>query len=337
MEFKIEYDEMDEHVLVSVTGKRKRSSARSLAKEKRYSGNEKISRIACKHNSVSCAAVTLTETDITYIKDQLYSTHDKVKQDAILLSHLDIMQCKRRRPSAVEADKRRQREMTVKYAVLKEDRTKVPVCQASFLSIFCVKKDRVQGIAKYWFENGKPRPENRGGSRQEEDTAKGEQDLKCPKTEESTEDGELTEVSWKWYDAMDEAIGGRPSFSPPSLIASSDTDVALTTSASVSPEPERTETKRKNFEDLIREMEEREAEREREATEREERRWREMEEREERRERERQEREDKREREAREREERRHQEAIEREERREREAKEREERFLHLLEIIAKK
>lgn len=136
MEFKIEYDEM----VVSVTGKRKRrqtrNSARCKAKEKRYSGTDRISRIACKHNSVSCAAVTLTETDITYIKEQLYSTHDKVKQDAILLSHLDIMQCKRRRPSA-KAEKRRQRDLTIKYAVLKEDNTKVPVCQASFLSIFC--------------------------------------------------------------------------------------------------------------------------------------------------------------------------------------------------------
>ncbi len=93
--------------------------------------------------------------------------------------------------------------------------------------------------------------------------------------------------------------------------------------------------KRKNLEDLIREMEEREAAREREATEREERRWREMEEKEE--QRERQEREDRRVREARDTEERRHREAVEREERRERETRERDERYLALLELIAKK
>jgi len=34
--------------------------------------------------------------------------------------------------------------------------------------------------------------------------------LKCPQTGVSTEDGEPTAASWKWYTAMDEAIGGRP-------------------------------------------------------------------------------------------------------------------------------
>ncbi len=82
----------------------------------------------------------------------------------------------------------------------------------------------------------------------------------------STEDGEPTAASWKWYAAMDEAIGGRPSITPPALIASSGPDVAVASSSSASPEPAK--KKRKNLEDLIRE---REAAREREATEREER------------------------------------------------------------------
>ncbi len=38
-------------------------------------------------------------------------------------------------------EKRRQRDVSIKYAVLKEDKTKVPICQASFLSIFCKYKD----------------------------------------------------------------------------------------------------------------------------------------------------------------------------------------------------
>ncbi len=86
---------------------------------------------------------------------------------------------------------------------------------------------------------------------------------------------------------MDEAIGGRPSITPPALISSSGPDVAVASLSSASPEPAK--KKRKNLLDLIREMEEREAAREREAIEREERRWREMEEKEEQRERERQE------------------------------------------------
>ncbi|KAL0175366.1 hypothetical protein M9458_031334, partial [Cirrhinus mrigala] len=92
-----------------------------------------------------------------------------------------------------------------------------------------------------------------------------------------TEDGEPTAASWKWYSAMDEAIGGRPSITPPALIASSGPDVAVAT-----------RKRPKHLEDIIKEMEEREAEREREAAEREERRWKEMEEKEDRRERERQ-------------------------------------------------
>lgn len=108
----------------------------------------------------------------------------------------------------------------------------------------------------------------------------------------STEDGEVTAASWKWYSVSDEALGSRPSITHhPTLL------------------PQETE-------ELILEMEEREAEREIEAVEREERRWREMMEREERRERERREQEERQEREAKDREERRDREMREREERR---------------------
>ncbi|ROL55325.1 Stress response protein nst1 [Anabarilius grahami] len=161
-------------------------------------------------------------------------------------------------------------------------------------------------------------------------------DLNCPQTGVSTEDGEVTAASWKWYALLDEAIGGRPSITPPNLIASSGPGVAVTSPSSERSTFARTGRKRKDIEELIREMEEKE-EREIEAVEREERRWREMMEREERRERERREQEERREREAREREERRDREMREREERRDRETKEREERFLQLLELFAKK
>ncbi|KAL0152684.1 hypothetical protein M9458_052407 [Cirrhinus mrigala] len=150
-------------------------------------------------------------------------------------------------------------------------------------------------------------------------------DLKCPATGVSTEDGEPTAASWKWYSAMDEAIGGRPSITPPALIASSGPDVAVASTSSVSPDTSRKRT-RKSLEDVIKEMEERESAREQEAVEREEKRWREKEEKEERRERARQEWE-----------ERRHAEDREREERWRQEANQREERLLNLLEIIAKK
>ncbi|KAK0151969.1 hypothetical protein N1851_006668 [Merluccius polli] len=41
------------------------------------------------------------------------------------------------RPQVEDVQKRRQRDVSIKYAVLKEDKIKVPICQASFLSIFC--------------------------------------------------------------------------------------------------------------------------------------------------------------------------------------------------------
>ncbi|KAL0152260.1 hypothetical protein M9458_051983 [Cirrhinus mrigala] len=97
-------------------------------------------------------------------------------------------------------------------------------------------------------------------------------ELKCPATGVSTEDGEPTAASWKWYSAMDEAIGSRPSITPPALVASSGPDVAVASSSSVMAAP--VSKKRKgDLTDLMREMEEREAEREREASESEERRW----------------------------------------------------------------
>lgn len=91
----MEYDEMDEPVLLTLNSRRKRylpqNSARYKAKESRYSGNGSVSSVACVRNSFSCSAVTLKESDLLYIKQQLYFTNDKVKQDAILLSHMDVM------------------------------------------------------------------------------------------------------------------------------------------------------------------------------------------------------------------------------------------------------
>ncbi|XP_052427306.1 uncharacterized protein LOC127969418 [Carassius gibelio] len=171
------YDEMDEPILMTSNGRRKRrlpqNSSRYKAKVNRYSGNGLVASVACTHNTSWCRAVTLKESDLFYIKQQLYSTNDKVEQDAILLSRMDAMPCKRRRQQVEAEEKRGQRDVSIKYAVLKEDKTKVPICHASFLSIFCVKKDRVQSIAKYWLENGKARPEHHGGPREiEAQTAK---------------------------------------------------------------------------------------------------------------------------------------------------------------------
>ena len=45
-------------------------------------------------------------------------------------------------------------------------------------------------------------------------------ELKKPPTGQSTESGEDTAASWKWYPLMDAALGERPSIRPPVLVAS---------------------------------------------------------------------------------------------------------------------
>ena len=52
------------------------------------------------------------------------------------------------------------------------------------------------------------------------------QELKKPRTGVSTEGGGVTAASWKWYSLMDEALGARPSVTPPVLFASSSREVA---------------------------------------------------------------------------------------------------------------
>ena len=134
------FDEIDEPVLLSPSGKKRRrqheNSARALAKRPRYSGDEKIPRVSCTHKAGVCTASTLTKNDLVYIKGQLYATTDKVKQDAIPISRMAVQQCKRKRPGVEDQGRQRNRAITVKHIALKENKEKVPVCQASFLSTF---------------------------------------------------------------------------------------------------------------------------------------------------------------------------------------------------------
>ena len=63
--------------------------------------------------------------------------------------------------------------------------------------------------------------------------------LKSPPTGVSTEGGEATAASWKWYSLMDEALGARPSVTPRVLIASSSHDAVVVTPLSVPTQQER--------------------------------------------------------------------------------------------------
>ncbi|CAJ1069787.1 uncharacterized protein LOC122971204 [Xyrichtys novacula] len=117
--------------------------------------------------------------------------------------------------------------------------------------------------------------------------------LKAPPTGVSTEGGEATAASWKWFNIMDEVMRDRPAISPPNLITSSITPAAVASppnppSESPPVRVRRTSDSRSRewFEEWVKEFEEREdekiwqaEERERRAEERERQEKREMEER----------------------------------------------------------
>ncbi|KAI2667947.1 GMP reductase [Labeo rohita] len=66
-------------------------------------------------------------------------------------------------------------------------------------------------------------------------------ELRNPPTGIGTESGESTAGTWKWYNLMDEAIGGRPSIQPPILIASSEEESIVPAVSSPDSVPEEAE------------------------------------------------------------------------------------------------
>lgn len=87
------FDETEENVVLSTYGRKKKRKpdehARNVAKKARHSGG--APSVACTHNIANvCQAATLSSEEIAYINQILYSTTDKVKQDATLLSYMNI-------------------------------------------------------------------------------------------------------------------------------------------------------------------------------------------------------------------------------------------------------
>lgn len=120
------FDDADEPVLMSPTGRKRRSnpdsSKRAVAKRERHSGQGHTLRVSCEHNSSWCAGATLSTDDVLSGAEKLYLTSDKTKQDAILLSYMDICVAKRVRTS----DERNQkaRKVSPKYFLLTQDKVK---------------------------------------------------------------------------------------------------------------------------------------------------------------------------------------------------------------------
>lgn len=133
------FDETDEPVMPSPSGRKKKRQAdtykRNVEKKARHSSTGKVPSIACLRTHRLCRAATISAEDTTYIHSVLYSTCNKVQQDAILLSYMDITQAKRRRSNNQVPLKTR--DLSVKYSVLTQNKDTIPVCKQSFLSIFC--------------------------------------------------------------------------------------------------------------------------------------------------------------------------------------------------------
>uniref|UniRef100_A0A3P8TGH4 TRASH domain-containing protein n=2 Tax=Amphiprion percula TaxID=161767 RepID=A0A3P8TGH4_AMPPE len=168
------FGQTEEAVALTASGREKKRKpdeyARNAAKKARYRGG--VPTVACSHNLANvCQAAKLSGEEVAYINSVLYSTTDKVKQDATLLSYMDIVPVKRRRPKVDNLAEQKTREPTIKYFVLTETQEKIQVCKPSFMSMFCVKKDRLSNIAKYWMQKGVPMPELRGGARNTEEKA----------------------------------------------------------------------------------------------------------------------------------------------------------------------
>lgn len=127
--------------MLSPSGRKQKRKAgtysRNVAKAARYSGERKAPCIALNHvNSEKvCRASAPSTTELTLINPALYSTTDEEKQDASLLSYMDTKPVKRRRPTVDNPAEHKTRDLTVKCFVLNEA-GKIPVCKASFMSLF---------------------------------------------------------------------------------------------------------------------------------------------------------------------------------------------------------
>ena len=69
------------------------------------------------------------------MKERMYGTTNKEKQDSFLLSYMDITSAHRRRAQKTENGKHKNRNVSVKYNVLNDKQEKIIVCKKAFMSI----------------------------------------------------------------------------------------------------------------------------------------------------------------------------------------------------------
>ena len=137
-----QFDGMDEPVIVSVVGKKRKPSKSNHEREKnkkmRHSGGGKMPAVKCSHKKATnfCHADTLTPGDLMKNFQSFYSASTKVEQDQIILQLITVKRVQRRRQKVDTIDSQKDREVTNEYHLLTEDHpTKIPVCKATFCSV----------------------------------------------------------------------------------------------------------------------------------------------------------------------------------------------------------
>lgn len=140
--------------------KRTRQQENWVRRKKQIARNSKEARrppkLNCQHGH------NLTDNDVRYFFDQLYSNRTKIDQDNFLLRFIKLKKKKQLRPRVQNPRAR----AVIEYSILKENGEQVPVCVKSFLSVASITMDRLKGLRKFMKASSDvKRKENRGGPR----------------------------------------------------------------------------------------------------------------------------------------------------------------------------
>ena len=134
------FDELEEAVAPVDRGRKQKrqqdDTKRGKAKKLRHGGASVVPCVSCTHTkATSCKAATISREEIISMKERMYSTTNKEKQDSFLLSYMDITSAHRRRVQKTENGKHKNRNVSVKYNVLNDKQEKIIVCKKAFMSI----------------------------------------------------------------------------------------------------------------------------------------------------------------------------------------------------------
>lgn len=123
----------------------------------------------CKHIANNSERTTfqcyqITENDVSEFRKTLFANESKIQQDNFLLQHTKLQAAARSR--TLEANRKRDRSMSVEYFVKGVSGKRFHVCRQTFESIVKpIGKTRITGVLKRSFTTGQVASETRGGDR----------------------------------------------------------------------------------------------------------------------------------------------------------------------------